>query len=98
MSATKLTGPAAAVAAAVSRTAATISSALVRSTRTPRACETSSPISIIRSPRALQRTSGTSTAHSHSSGQTCSQSRPLSEPVIQTTAWAASVMVDLVSR
>ncbi|CAM5392930.1 hypothetical protein SVIOM342S_10572 [Streptomyces violaceorubidus] len=39
VSATKLTGPAAAVAEAVSSTAATISSARTRSTRTPSAYE-----------------------------------------------------------
>jgi hypothetical protein len=57
-SATKETGPAAAVAEAVSRTAANMSTSRVRSTRTPRAYALSSPISSIRSPRALPEDHG----------------------------------------
>ncbi len=98
VSATKLTGPAAAVADAVSSTADSISTSRSRSTRTPRALETSSPISVMRSARELARTTGTRTAHSASSGHTWAQSRPSSDPVIQTTARAASTMSDLVSR
>ncbi|CAM5740338.1 hypothetical protein SHIRM173S_06511 [Streptomyces hirsutus] len=99
VSATKPTGPEAAVAAAVSRTADSISTQPYALHPDPEGVR--HVVAHLHHPeptRGLARTSGTRRAHSASRGQTWSQSRPSREPVIQTIARAASTMSDLVSR
>ena len=52
----------------------------------------------MRSGRPYQKATGISTAQETSSGHTWSQSRPLSDPVTQVRARAASSIFALVSR